>query len=211
MTERTSARVAVDPQVKAVGRIGHALAFQHVQIVVHQQEVAGAHLVEAKPETRGPHGALGGPAGGDLPGQGRAMLFPRQHAAAQRELLAITPGGRLQVALHVRGCAGFEIGLGLVTGRHDDLRWGGYSGRGVRGRCRHIVHRIRTPWQGSFPGSLEHTHPRLTPRGGVSFPARVKEGLVTPRPDRKSMTNSLLNAGIDATRQHPLSSQEWPS
>ena len=91
--------LAVDRQVEAVGRVGHALsAFQHVQIIVHQQEVAGPNLVEAEPETRGPHGALGRAPGDEMPGEGPAMSS-RASMRAQGKLLAITPGGRLQVGV----------------------------------------------------------------------------------------------------------------
>ena len=39
--------------MKAIGRVRHALSLQHVQVLVDQEEIAGADLVEAKAQALG--------------------------------------------------------------------------------------------------------------------------------------------------------------
>ena len=60
----------IDPQVKAVRRVGHALTFQHTQIVVDQQEVVSADLVQSEAEAHGPIGAGPVAAGCELSSKG---------------------------------------------------------------------------------------------------------------------------------------------
>jgi hypothetical protein len=46
--------MAVNPQMEAVGQVDHAVAFQQVQVVVHQCHVGRLRFVESEPETQHP-------------------------------------------------------------------------------------------------------------------------------------------------------------
>lgn len=74
---------AVHPAVETVGRVGHALALEHLEVLVDPQQVAGGNLVEAQPQLLGVVGAgLLGTAG-DLPGQAGIMAALEEDSAGQ--------------------------------------------------------------------------------------------------------------------------------
>ena len=43
---------AINPEMKAIGRVRHPVAFEHVQVVIDQQEIIRADLVEAQTEAQ---------------------------------------------------------------------------------------------------------------------------------------------------------------
>src|SRR5262249_12453203 len=90
---------AIDPQVETVGRVGHALAFEHVEIVVDQQEVGGGDLLEAQSEAHHVVAAGPRPARGELAGQRRIVALHGEDAAGERQFLPRRPGGRVEVAV----------------------------------------------------------------------------------------------------------------
>ena len=71
MNNRADLRtLPIDPQVKAVRGIGHAVTFQQAQIVVGQQEVISVDLVQSEAEAHSPIGAGPVAAGSKLSGKG---------------------------------------------------------------------------------------------------------------------------------------------
>ncbi|MNI79245.1 hypothetical protein D3C73_1356910 [compost metagenome] len=93
---------AVDPAVESVGRVRHAVAFQHFQVFVDQQQVARGDFVETQAQLLGVVGARLWATGGDLPGQPRVVTVLEQNAAGQRQLLSVSPRIIRQGALHLR-------------------------------------------------------------------------------------------------------------
>jgi hypothetical protein len=84
--------------VKAIGRIGHSVSGQDVEVLIDQEQVAGGDLVESQAESlRVESAGLFSPRG-DLSGQSRVVSAIEQCAARQRHLLAqrpvITPRAR---------------------------------------------------------------------------------------------------------------------
>ena len=78
---------AIDPQVKARRGIGHAVALDGMEVVVHQQQVARRDFVQPVAEARRPEGARPLRARRDLPREPGFVLLAGQHAAGQGQLL----------------------------------------------------------------------------------------------------------------------------
>src|SRR3954453_24064307 len=83
--------MSIDPQVKAVRWIHHAVASKQVEIVVDKHEIAGARLVEAEAKAQHPIGA--GPLATrcDLAGERGLVAFGGENATGKRYLLAERP------------------------------------------------------------------------------------------------------------------------
>lgn len=81
---------AVQPAVEAVGRVSHAAALQHGEVLVYHQQVGGGDFVEAQAQLLGVISAGLLRAGGDLPGQAGIVAAVKQDAAGEGEFL---PGG----------------------------------------------------------------------------------------------------------------------
>ncbi|MNL17134.1 hypothetical protein D3C87_1382110 [compost metagenome] len=82
---------AVHPTVKTVGRVGHAVAFEHFQVFVDQQQVARGDFVETQAQLLSVVSAGLRATGGDLPGQAGIMAILEQNAAGQGQLLSVGP------------------------------------------------------------------------------------------------------------------------
>ena len=83
--------MSVNPQVKAVRRIHHAVASEQVEIVVDQHEIAGARLVEAEAEAQHPIGAGPLAACCDLAGERGLVALGGENPAGKRYLLTERP------------------------------------------------------------------------------------------------------------------------
>ena len=77
----------VHPGVKTVGRVGNAVAFQNLQVLIDQQQIAGGYLIKTQAQLLRVIGARRWPAGGDLPSQTRVVTVLEQDAARERQLL----------------------------------------------------------------------------------------------------------------------------
>ena len=87
--------------MKTIGRVGHALSLQHVQVLVDQEEVAGADLVEAKAQALGVECRTIAAASGDLAGQARIVPVVEQDATGEGELLRRAVAAVLEIAIHL--------------------------------------------------------------------------------------------------------------
>ncbi|MNR16858.1 hypothetical protein D3C85_1334880 [compost metagenome] len=92
---------AVHPAVEAVGRVGHALSFEHFQVFVDQQQVAGSDFVESQAQLLGVEGARLRTAGADLPGKAGVVAVVEQNPAGQCQLFAHSPRIIGKRALHL--------------------------------------------------------------------------------------------------------------
>ena len=108
--------MAVNPQMEAIRRVHHAVAFEQLEIVVDQHDIAGARLVEAETEAQHPVGAGLVAARGDLAGERGLMALVGENPAGESNLLAQRPGRQIQMALHLLG--GARVVLGFVTDDH---------------------------------------------------------------------------------------------
>ncbi|MNV73266.1 hypothetical protein D3C71_1664050 [compost metagenome] len=81
---------AVHPTVKTIGRVGHAVAFEHLQVFVDQQQVARGDFVETQAQLLSVVSAGLRTTGGDLSGKAGIVTMLEQDAAGQGQLL---PGG----------------------------------------------------------------------------------------------------------------------
>ncbi|MNE57538.1 hypothetical protein D3C80_1525090 [compost metagenome] len=87
--------------MEAVGRVGHAVAFEHFQVFVDQQQVARGDFVETQAQLLSVIGARLWAAGGDLPGQASVMAILEQNAAGQGQLLPVGPRIIREGVLHL--------------------------------------------------------------------------------------------------------------
>src|SRR6478672_4871096 len=102
--------VPVDPQVKSVRRIHHTVAFQEVEIVVAQHDVACLRLVETETEAQHPISARLFSASSDLARQRRFVAFVCEYPARQGDLLPQAPFRGAKMFLHLLARA-LVIGL----------------------------------------------------------------------------------------------------
>ncbi|MNH29355.1 hypothetical protein D3C79_895820 [compost metagenome] len=109
---------AIQPAVKAIRWVGHAVAVQHVQVFVDDQQVGGRNLVEAQAKLLGVVGARLRRPCGDLPGQAGVVAAVEQDSAGQGEFL---PRGVSVVG---------QRSQHLLLGMFDELVLGGLHGRG---------------------------------------------------------------------------------
>ena len=73
--------LVIDPKVEAVGGIGHAVAFKHVEFVVEQQDVARPGFVEPEAERKTPVSTRLLATQRDLAGERRFMPVGIENAA----------------------------------------------------------------------------------------------------------------------------------
>src|SRR5262245_37506188 len=83
--------MTVNPKVKAVRRIYHAVAGKQVEIVVDQHEIAGARLIEAEAKAQHPIGAGLLAARCDLASECGLVAFGGENATGKRYLLTKRP------------------------------------------------------------------------------------------------------------------------
>src|SRR5262249_2548686 len=80
--------MTVNPQVEAVRWIHHTIAFDEIEIVVDEHDVAGARLIEAETKAKHPVGAWPITAGGDLAGECGLVAISGKNPTGQRYFLA---------------------------------------------------------------------------------------------------------------------------
>ncbi|MCY1541759.1 hypothetical protein D9M68_774610 [compost metagenome] len=101
----------IDPQVKARGRIGHALSRQRMQVAVHFDEVRRRGLVEAQAEPQRPVGAWPLRTHADLSGQAGLLLGHGQNAAGVGHGVLDAARHGVQMARHFLRGACIEVGF----------------------------------------------------------------------------------------------------
>ena len=74
----------VNPEMKPVGRIDHALALEHIEIIIHEKEITRSKFFEAETETSSPHSPRFLAARSDLAGETRTMILMGKDARCQR-------------------------------------------------------------------------------------------------------------------------------
>ncbi|MNL42628.1 hypothetical protein D3C87_1650930 [compost metagenome] len=92
---------AVNPRMKTVGRVGHAAALLHAQVLVHHEQIASRDLVKAQAQALRVIAPRFRRARGDLPGQARVVPAIEQNAARQRQPFTQAPLRRVELALHL--------------------------------------------------------------------------------------------------------------
>jgi hypothetical protein len=114
---------AVNPEMKAVGRVRHPVAFEHVQVVVHQQEIVRPNLVKAEAEAQHVICARRVATGGRLARKSGIVPFGGEDAAGESELLTRRPVRYCEVPVHP--LAGLAVICVLVPGDnvHDVLTY----------------------------------------------------------------------------------------
>src|ERR1700682_5699843 len=85
--------VPVNPQMKSVRRIHHTVAFQEVEIVIAEHDVACLRLVETETEAQHPVSAGLLSPSSDLPRQRRFVTFVCEYPARQGDFLTQAPFG----------------------------------------------------------------------------------------------------------------------
>ncbi|MNH13881.1 hypothetical protein D3C79_734640 [compost metagenome] len=87
--------------MEAVGRVGHALAFEHFQVFIDQQQVAGGDFIETQSQLLGVESARLWSAGTDLPGQAGVVAVVEENSTGQGQLFPCSPRIIGKRALHL--------------------------------------------------------------------------------------------------------------
>ncbi|MNN91945.1 hypothetical protein D3C81_2101360 [compost metagenome] len=87
--------------METIGRVGHAVTFEDLQVLVDQQQIARGDFVETQPQLLSVIGAGLRPTGGDLSGQTGVVTVLEQNPAGQGQLLPVRPRIIRQAFLHL--------------------------------------------------------------------------------------------------------------